>query len=149
MVYQFSLAILKLCNHSALNISSVTQLCLTICDPMDCSTPGLPVLHSLLEFAQLISIESVVPSNHLILCCPLLLLPSVFPCIRVFSSEPALHIRWQKYWSFSFSIPPSNEYLGLVSFRINWFAHPNNIKPSENPQVQNIKTLLGILYQKL
>ena len=67
------------------------------------------------------SIESVMPSNHLILCHPLLLLPSVFPSIKVFSNELALHIRWPKYWSFSFSISPSNEYSGLISFRIDWF----------------------------
>ena len=66
------------------------------------------------------SIESVMPSNHLILCCPLLLLPSIFPSIRVFSNESALHIRWPKYWSFSFSISPSNEYSGLISFRMEW-----------------------------
>ena len=65
--------------------------------------------------------ELVMPSNHLVLCCPLLLPPSIFPSIRVFSSESALHIRWPKYWSFSFSITPSNEYSGLISFRIDWF----------------------------
>ena len=70
---------------------------------------------------KLISIESVMPSNHLILCRPLLLLPSIFPSIRVFSNESVLHIRWTKYWSFSFSISPSNEYSGLISFRIDWF----------------------------
>ena len=70
---------------------------------------------------KLMSIESVMPSNYLILCRPLLLLPSVFPSIRVFSNESVLHIRWSKYWSFSFSISPSNEYSGLISFRINWF----------------------------
>ena len=70
---------------------------------------------------KLMSIESVMPSNHLIFCCPLLFLPSVFPSIRVFSNELALHIRWSKYWSFSFSISPSNEYSGLISFRIDWF----------------------------
>ena len=69
---------------------------------------------------KLISIESVMPSNHLIFCHPLLLLPSIFPSIRVFSSESALHIRWPKYWSFSFSISPSNEYSGLISFRMDW-----------------------------
>ena len=73
---------------------------------------------SLLKF---MSIESVVPSNHLILCCPLLLLPSIFPSIRVFSNESVLCIRWPKYWSFSFSISPSNEYSGLISFTIYWF----------------------------
>ena len=69
---------------------------------------------------KLMSIESLMPSNHLILCCPLLLLPSIFPSIRVFSNESVLHIRWPKYWSFSFSISPSNEYSGLISFRIDW-----------------------------
>ena len=69
---------------------------------------------------KLMSIESVTPSNHLILCCPLLLLCSIFPSIRVFSNEPALHIRWPKYWSFSLSISPSNEYSGLISFRMDW-----------------------------
>ena len=70
---------------------------------------------------KLMSIELVMPSNHLILCLPLLLLPSIFPSIRVFSSESALHIRWPKYWSFSFNISPSNEYSGLISLRIDWF----------------------------
>ena len=69
---------------------------------------------------KLMSIESVMPSNHLVLCCPLLLLPSIFPSIRVFSNASALQTRWPKYWSFSFSISPSNEYSGLISFRINW-----------------------------
>ena len=90
----------------------------SLCNPMDCSTPGITVLHCLLEFAQLRSVELIKPSNHLILCCPLLLLPSLFPNIRVFSSESALYIRWPKYWSFSIS--PSNGYSGLTSFRIDW-----------------------------
>ena len=87
---------------------------------MNRSTPGLPVHHQLPESTQTMSIESVMPSNHLILCCPLLLLPSIFPSIRVFSNEPALHIRWPKYWSFSFNISPTNEYPGLNSFRMDW-----------------------------
>ena len=87
---------------------------------MDCSTPGFPVHHQLPELAQLISIESVMPSNHLILCCPLLLQPLIFPSLRVFSKESVLHIRWPKYWSFSFSISPSNEYSGQISFRFDW-----------------------------
>ena len=81
--------------------------------------PGLPVYHQLLEFIQLISIKSVMPSNHLILCCPLLLPPSIFPRIRVFSNESALHIWWPKYWNFSFNISPSNEPVGLISFRMD------------------------------
>ena len=100
---------------------SVTQSCLTLCDPMDYSTPDFPfftISQSLLKF---ISIKSVMPSNHLILCHPLLLLSSIFPSIRVFSNESALCIRWLKYWSFSFSIHPSNEYSGLISLRIDWF----------------------------
>ena len=82
----------------------------------------MPVHHQLLwSLLKLMSIESLVPSNHLILCCPLLLLPSIFPSIRVFSNELNLHIRWPKYWSFSFSISPSNGYSGFISFRIDWF----------------------------
>ena len=82
----------------------------------------MPVHHQLLwSLLKLMSIESLVPSNHLILCCPLLLLPSIFPSIRVFSNELNLHIRWPKYWSFSFSISPSNEYSELISFRTDWF----------------------------
>ena len=99
--------------------SSVAQSCLTFCNPMDCSTPGFPVHHQLPEL-KLMSIESVMPSNHLILCCPLLLPPSIFPSIRVFSSESVLCIRWPKYWSFSFYISPSNEHPGLISFWMDW-----------------------------
>ena len=87
---------------------------------MDCSMPGFPVHHQLLEFTKPMSIESVMPSNHLILCHPLLLTPSIFPSIRVFSNESVLHIRGPKYWSFSFNISPSNEYSGLISFRMDW-----------------------------
>ena len=100
--------------------SSVVQSCPTLWDPMDCSTPGFPITNSR-RLCKLISIESVMPSNHLILYCPLLLLPSIFPSIRVLSNELVLRIRWQKYWSFSFSISPFNEYSGLISFRMNWF----------------------------
>ena len=105
------------CRHSV-QFSSVAQSCPTLCDPMDCSTSGLPVHHQLWSLLKLMSIESVMPSNHLILCCPLLLLPSIFRNIRVFSNESALHIRWPKYWSFSIS--PSNEYSRQISFRMDW-----------------------------
>ena len=88
---------------------------------MDCSTSGLPVHHHLQSLLKFMSIELMMPSSHLILCCPLLLLPSIFPSIRVFSNESVLRIRWSKYWSFSFSISPSNEYSGLISFKIDWF----------------------------
>ena len=100
--------------------SSVAQWCLILCDPMNCSTPGLPVHHHLQSSIKLTSIESVMPSSHLILCHPLFLLPPIPPSIRVFSSESTLRIRWPKYWSFSFSIIPSKEHPGLISFRMNW-----------------------------
>ena len=98
----------------------VAQSCPTLREPMDCSTPGFPVHHHLWSLLKLMSIESVMPSNHLFLYCPLLLLSSFIPNIRVFSNEFALRIRWPKYWSFSFSISPSNEYSGPNSFRIDW-----------------------------
>ena len=100
--------------------SSDAQSCPTLCDPMDCSTPGFPFHHQLPELTRFVSLESVMPSNHLILCHPLLLQSSVFPSIRVFSNESVLLIRWPKYWSFSFSIIASNEYSGLISFRMDW-----------------------------
>ena len=87
---------------------------------MNRSMPGLPVHHQLPESTQLMPIESVMPSNHLILCHPLLLLPSIFTSIRVFSNESALHIMCPKYWSLSFNLSPSNEHPGLISFRMNW-----------------------------
>ena len=99
---------------------------------------------------KLMSIESVMPSNHFILCCLLLFLPSIFPSIRVFSNESALHIRWPKYWCFSFSISPSNEYLGLISFRIDWFdllAVQGTLKSSPAPQFKSISSsALSLLY---
>ena len=98
----------------------IVQSRLTLCDPMDCSTPGFPVPPYLLVFAQLMSIELVMPSNHLILCHPLLL-PSIFPSCRVFPNELAPLIRWPNYWRFSFSLSPSTEYSGLISSRIDQF----------------------------
>ena len=105
-----------------IQFSSVAQLCLTLCDPMDYSTSGSSVW-SLLNSQNLLKfmfIESVMPSNHLILCCPLLLLPSIFPSIRVFSNESVLCNRWPKYWCFSFIISPSNECSGLTFLRTDW-----------------------------
>ena len=87
---------------------------------MDCSTPGPPSITNSRSPRKLMSIQSVLPSNHLILCRPLLLLPSIFPSLRVFSKESALRIRWPKYWSFSFNISPSNEHPGLISLRMDW-----------------------------
>ena len=108
-------------DFSGNQFSSVVQSCPTLCNPMNRSTPGLPVHHQLWSLLELMSIESVMPSNHRILCPhPLLLLPSVLPSIRVFSNESALRMRWPKYWSFSFTISPSNEHPGLISFRMDW-----------------------------
>ena len=99
--------------------SSVTQSCLILCDPMDCSMPGFPVHHQLLELAQT-HVHRVSDAIQLhILCCPLLL-PSIFPSISIFSNESVFHIRWPKYWRFSFSISPSKEYSGLISLRMDW-----------------------------
>ena len=120
---------------------------------MDCSAPvflSFTICRSLLN---LMPIESVMPSNHLILCCPILLLPSIFPSIRVFSSESTLRIRWPKYWSFTFSISPSNEYSGLISFRINLFdllAVQVTLESSPLPQFESIiSSVLSLLYGQL
>ena len=103
-----------------IQFSSVAQSCPTLCNPMNCSMPGLPFHHQLPEFTQTQSIESVMPSSHLILGRPLLLLSPIPPSIRVFSNESTLGMRWPKYWSFSFSIIPSKEIPGLISFRMEW-----------------------------
>ena len=126
-------------------ISSVTWSCLTLCDPIDCSTPSFPVHHQLLSLLKLMSITSVIPANHLIVCHPLLLSPSIFPDIRVFSNEPVLPIRWPKYWSFRFSNSPSNEYSGLTSFRKDWLyllaAQGDSQESSPTPQFKSINCL--------
>ena len=100
--------------------SSVNQSCPVLCDPMNRSTPGLPVYHQLPSLHRPMPIESVMPFSHLILCCPLLLQPPIPPSIRVFSNDSTLSMKWPKYWSFSFSISPSNEHPGLISFRVDW-----------------------------
>ena len=104
-----------------LRCSFFTQSCPNICDSMDCSMPSFPVLHQTQSLLTLMSIKSMMASNHLIFCHPLLLLHSVFPSIRGFSNESYFRIRWPKYWSFTISISPSNEYSGLISFRTDWF----------------------------
>ena len=108
-------SLVHVCNTSV----QFTQSCPTLCNPMNSSMPGLPVHRQLPEFTQPMSIEPVMPSSHLILCHPLLLLPPIPPSIRVFSNESTLHMRCPKYWSFSFSISPSNEHPGLISFRMD------------------------------
>ena len=112
----------RITNFSAHSVqfSSVTQLCPTLCDPMNHSMPGLPVHHQLPEFTQTRVHRVSDASSHLILNRPLLLLPPIPPSIRVFSNESTLCMRWAKYWSFSFSIIPSKEIPGLISFRMDW-----------------------------
>ena len=100
--------------------SSVAQSCPTLCDPMNCARQASLSITNSRSSLKLMPIESVMPSSHLILCRPLLLLPSIFPSIRVFSNESTLHIRWSKYWSFSFNISLFNEHPGLISLRMNW-----------------------------
>ena len=102
------------------SVQSLRCVQLFLCNPMDHSTPGLPVHHQLLSLPKPMSIKSGISSNHLVLCRPLLLLPSIVLSIRVIFSESVLHIRWPKYWSFSFNIRPSNEHPGLISFRMDW-----------------------------
>ena len=103
-----------------IQFSSVTQLCPTLCYPRTAVCQASLSITNSQSLLKLMSIESVMPSNRLILCHTLLLLPSIFPSITVFFNETTLHIRWPKYWSFSFNISPSNEYSGLTSFRMNW-----------------------------
>ena len=108
-------------NIHSVHFSSVAQSCPTLCNPMNHSNPGFLVHHQSWSSLRLTSFESVMPSSHLILGRPLLFLPPIPPSIRIFSNESTLHMRWPKYCSFGFSIIPSKEILGLISFRMNWF----------------------------
>ena len=121
--------------------SSVTQSCLTFVTPWTAAHQASLSITNFRSLLKLMTIESVMPSNHLILYCLLLLLPSIFLSIRVFSSESVLHIRWPKYWSFSIS--PSNEYSGLISFRMDWFdllAVQGTLEFSPTPQFKSINS---------
>ena len=108
-------------HHLNCGCCSVAQLCLTLCNPMDCSVPGFPVPHHLLKLPKFISIASVIPSSHLLFWCTLFIMPSVFASIRDFSNEFAVHIRWPKYWSFSISICLSNKFSEWICLQIDWF----------------------------
>ena len=106
----------------SLRFSSGAQSCLILCDPMDCSMLGFLSITNSQSLLKLMSIESVTPSSHFIRCRPRLLLPSIFPNIRVFSKESVLHIRWPKYWGLIFNISPPDEHSGLISFRMDQLA---------------------------
>ena len=116
-----NIALYKHCVISGKFCCSVIQLCSTLVTPWTAACQASLTFSISWSLLKLMFVESMMPSKHLILCCPLILLPSVFPSIRIFSSESALHIRWPKYWSLSFSISASNEYSRLISFRIDWF----------------------------
>ena len=130
--------------------SSVTQSCPTLCNPMNHSNQASLSITNSRSSLRLTSIELVMPSSHLVLCCPLLLLPPVPPSIRVFSNESTLRMRWPKYWSFSFSIIPSKEYPGLISFRMDWLdllAVQDSQGSSPTPQFKSINSsVLSFLY---
>ena len=143
--------LLKIADDSFLRFSSVQSLS----HIQLFATPWNATCQASLSFTnsqslfKLMFIESVMPFNQLILCCPLFLLPSIFPTIRVFSNESVLHIRWPKYWSFSFSISPFNEYSGLISFRIDWFdlLAGDSQESSPTPQLKRVSSLvLNFLY---
>ena len=112
----------------SVQFSSVVQSCLTLCNPMNCSTPGFPVHNHSRSLPKPMSNDSVMPSNHLILCHPLLLLPSILPSIKVFSNESALRIRWPKYWRFSFNISPSN----VSSVQFSHSVVSDSLRPHES-----------------
>ena len=145
--FQIILCIQFLCSTNPDQFSSIQLLShVRLCDPMDCSMPGFPAQPQLQSLLKLMSIELVMPSNHLILCRPHLLLPSIFPSIRVFSNKSVLRISWPKYWSFSFRISPSSEYSELISFRMDWLdllavqRAPQESSPT--PQFRSINSLM-------
>ena len=137
-----------------LQLSSVAQSCPTLCDPRGLQHARLPCPSPTPRACSNSCLESVMPSNHLILCCPLLLLSSVFPSIRIFSSESALRIRWPKYWNFSSSIRPPSEYSELISFRIDWLdllAVQETLRVFSNTtQFKSVNSsVLGFLYSPI
>ena len=138
--------------YKRLNVhfSSVAQSCPTLCDPTNRSMPGLLSITNSRSSLRLTSIESVMPSSYLILCCPLFLLPPIPPSIRGFSNESTLRMRWPKYWSFSFSIIPSKENPGLISFRMDWLALlavQGTLESSPTPQFKSINSsVLSLLH---
>ena len=147
MISHISVSVFSVINHSVQ--FSLSHVWLFVTPWTAARQASLSVTNSQ-SLLTLMSIESVMPSNHLILCHPLLVLPSIFPSIRVFSNESVLHIRWPKYWSFSFSISPSNEHPGLISIRMDWLdllAVQGTQESSPTPQFKNISSsVLSFLY---
>ena len=138
--------LLSCCNCiSSVQFSSITQSCLTLCHPWTAARQASLFITNSRSLPKPMSIESVMPSNHLILCHPLLLLPSIFPRIRAFSNESALRIRWPKYWSFSFNISPSNEHPGLISFRMDWL-NLLAVQGTLNSLLQHLSSKASILW---
>ena len=133
----------------SVQFSSVAQSCPTLCDPIESQHARPLSITNARSSLKLMSIESVMPSSHLILCRPLLLLPPIPPSVRVFSNESTLGMRWPKYWSFNFSISPSNEHPGLISFRMDWLdlAVQGTLKSPPTPQFKSVNSLvLGFLH---
>ena len=143
------LGVQRILRFLLVQFSSVAQSCLTLCDPMNHSTQGFPVHHQLPEFIQTHVHRVGDASSHLILCCPLLLLPPIPPSTKVFSNESNLRMRWQKHWSCSFSISPSNDHPGLISFRMDWLEAGSPCSPrdsqefSPTPQFKSINSQLS------
>ena len=152
LVFKFLFCTSFYCISQKYSVSSVTQSCPTLYDPIQSAHQASMSITNSQRLLKLMSIESVMPSNHLILCRPLLLPPSIFPSIRVFSNESVLPIRWPKYWNFSFSISPSNEYSGLILFRIDWLdllAVQGTLKSSPALQFKSINSsVLSFLYSQ-
>ena len=142
---------LTLHKKARIHISAVAQSCPTLCNPMNCSMPGSLSITNSWGSTKLMSIKSVMPPSHLIFCRPLLLLHPIPPSIKIFSNESTLHIKWPKDWSFSFSISPSNEQSGLISFRMDWLDLNCSLRDSQEssttPQFKSINSLaLSFLY---
>ena len=150
LVFKFLFCTSFYCISQKYSVSSVTQSCPTLCDPIHSAHQASMSITNSQRLLKLMSIESVMPSNHLILCRPLLLPPSIFPSITIFSDESILPIRWPKYWNFSFSISPSTEYSGLILFRLDWLdllAVQGTLKSSQTLQFKSISSsVLSFLY---
>ena len=134
-------------SEHSVQFSLVAQLCLTVYNPWTTACQASVYITNSQSFVKLMSIESMMSSNHLILCCPVLLLPSIFPSISVFSDESVLRIRWPKCWRFSFSISPSSEYSGLVSFRMSWLYPSASLRVLSTYHMPNLESRSSYSHQ--